>query len=941
MSIKIAIKKSETTTDKGNLFEKFSEEFLKTQNYDVVKRMRVTGVELDLLCTHKNNRKEIYVECKAHEDNIHADTITKLLGTKDVHHYDEAWLVITSPLSKDAKGLVEKLKNDGRKDLCFYTEDKLITACVDANIIQESNLSTKIVTDLVKDDFNNKIGEPTLIISDRGYYWGIEYKDSGVATGAFFTDAQSSSLVRDEKILDYLTETEVFPKNINCKKIFEFPGEGNVVNQICPKVINLTEAYIKKTNEIGIRIIHPDKDTLIVDDIFVYPTLELIDSENREKVQSETLIELDNPFKKCLIFGEDLSGKTTLAQKLQKNINEKGIISLYLNAAEIKRADFNKFKNLLKSTFKKQYSDDKHLIACFDEILQKENPKISLIIDNYESLGIKRTLAKTDFQQSLIKNFKNIIIFANKSLEIEVMADSTTREQFIKFMPMRIKQFGHVLRDQFIENWLTVENGDIIPDAEIHNRKTEISEKIRVVVGTNFIPTYPLYLLTILQLIETASETKLQGSSYAELYGYLINQALGSANAKPDDLDFYHTYLSYLAYYMYKASRKNLPSEEIINMYEKYCRKMDIDKKFDYLHVLLNKAQILKLDNDEYSFSHNYSYYFFVAKYLSDNIGESEIKEETNKIIKHLYRAEYANILIFLIHHSKNKSIIDKIIRESSVPFNAIEPYLITDTKSEEFSKLIHKKLSFSIKDEEPSEHRKKMLAKKDEEEEKSEKNGDKEKEYASKEDLDLFGEINLSLKIIEIMGQITHNYYGSLNGKKKAYILNEAHLLGFRALNALLEDFEKFAETLRNEIAEVIEKKKPTSEADKEQIADKIIYTFTEMIVYIFLKRISDSITSKNLFPTLDRISDNDTSPGFQLVNLAVKLNFPNGLDSKKILGLDKLLKNNQLARRILRILVIEYLYKFDMKISEKQSICAKLSINLVQKQDRLGLKI
>ena len=70
-------------TDKGNLLENLAAEFLKTQGYDVASQVRVTASELDLLCKHKVSGKEVYVECKAHKDNLSAKALTNLLGTVD------------------------------------------------------------------------------------------------------------------------------------------------------------------------------------------------------------------------------------------------------------------------------------------------------------------------------------------------------------------------------------------------------------------------------------------------------------------------------------------------------------------------------------------------------------------------------------------------------------------------------------------------------------------------------------------------------------------------------------------------------------------------------------------------------------------------------------------------------------------------------------------
>src|SRR5205823_1940724 len=144
--------------------------------------------------------------------------------------------------------------------------------------------------------------------------------------------------------------------------------------------------------------------------------------------------------------------------------------------------------------------------------------RLIIIIDNFESLAIKREAAQLIFFQMLKENFENIFLFANESIEIEAMAKSGTKEMLRGFKVFSIKQLGHVLRDELIEKWLTVEQKETISDGDLLSQKNEISQKIKIAVGVNFIPTYPLYLLTILQLAENGGKNKLQDGSYAELY---------------------------------------------------------------------------------------------------------------------------------------------------------------------------------------------------------------------------------------------------------------------------------------------------------------------------------------------------------------------------------------------------------------------------------------
>lgn len=935
MKIEVSVNNEDPTKKQGDLLEKIAKQLLESQNYEVETELRRTGMELDLLCTYKANpSRKIYVECKAYGENnkIQADIIKQLIGTRMLQGYEEAWLVSTSEFGKEAKGLVEKIKEgpDSRY-FTFYTPEKLVEAFVNSNLIKDEKSTRHAIFNAIKEE--NRLGDCILFITEYGTFWAVEYLSGGIAVGMIFAYANNGQVVKEKSLLENLAATSASFKKLDFYVVLRLGDKTeNAVPAIDIKEFKLNSVYLDQINDLGIKFIHPNKDNLVLDDIFTYPDLEYVENEDRKKINSFVLLNLDIEYKRCIIFGDDLAGKTSLAMMLQKNLNEMGMIPLYIKAEEIKHSDYNKFSQQLVKKFEKQYSNDQIFVQAFKRMLTEERHKLVILVDNFESLAIKREASQLSFFKMLNENFENIFLFANMSLEIEVMAKNETNAMLQGFKALTIKQLGHVLRDELIGKWLTVEQKETLSDGDLLGQKSEIARKIKIAVGTNLVPRYPLYLLTILQLSQNGGN-KLQDGSYAELYRYLINQALGSANAKPEDLDFYHTYLSYIAHYFFIKKVRELPMEEMVKMYNEYSKKMDIEKSFEKVHGLLIRAKILKNDYRCYTFNHNYSYYYFAAKYLSDNLDNPEIKKELVVITEKLYRNEYANILIFLVHHSKNKDIIDRIIQEARKLFSEVVPYTLSKDEMGRINHLINEEVTLSIVDSNPCDNHRKELERRDRFEEEHRNTRDESVEDGEEEkSLNLFGKITLSFKLIEVLGQITNNYYGSLDGEKKADILEEIYSLGLRGLHALFEDIEEYLETIRRVVNELVEKKGAATKLDKDKIANKIISKFMEIIALVFVRKISDSVTSRNLFPTTTKLVERTKTPAAELVNIAVRLNFPNELSANKtkIAELNIKFAKNYLTQKLLRFLVIEHLYNFEVKYSDKQSICSKLDINI-----------
>lgn len=926
MSIVVAIGAMQNTKNKGDLLEDLASKLLDTQNYEVVKELRNTGVELDLLChSRANSSKSIYVECKAYAEktNISAEVIAKLSGIKGIKKYNEAWLISTSDLSKDAKGLVDEIeRSEDARSFTFYTPEKLITALESANIVFPKKAITQSVAKKIKN--SSGIKETMLLVCDFGYFWAVTIAYRKGSYGVVVCDGSSGEIITDDDLLAQIKKLDSPLSDLDF--FVEQDTAGGKVANFKPSIENLkfSDKYLHRINDLSIKFGHPEKDDLTLDDIFTHPDLEEIDTKDRTHVNSKKILLNTNRTKRLFILGDDLSGKTALAWKTQRQLQEDGKIAIYISARDIKNHSFNNFKTLLNRHFKSQYKYDGY-IDFFKSIVDSKPTDISILIDDFEDFAISRVAARLSFFDMIKEKFGDILIFANKSIELEIMAKAESKDMLEGFESYKILQLGHVRRDELIERWLTVSNDDTVSDGYILGKKAEISKKIDIAVGTNFVPTYPFYLLTMLQLFETGNKNKIQGSSYAELYGYLINHALLLVGVKPEDFDFFHTYLSHLAHHLVARNAKTISMGEIQKFYTQYSGQMDIDKTFDYVHGLLVKAKLLRVVDGDYSFQLNYCHYYFAAKFLSDNIESATVREEIAKLTQSLYKSRSANIVIFLIHHSKNKDIIDQIMAQARRLFDDVDPYTLSKEELAKINGLIQEEIKISYQDSDPNENRKKALARRDEAEENSEL------EDGEDGSLDLFGKTKLAFKLIEVLGQVANNYYGSLDGHSKVAILEEIYSLGLRGLHAFLGDFDEYSEAMRIEFTKMVDEKGLVVESDKEELINKIIYSFTQLFIYAFIRRISDSVASKNLFLTIDKVGADKPSAAVKLIGVAARLHLPGQIIANKstIEALYKEFSKNYLPKDLLRVFVLQHMYNFDVKITDKQSICSKLDIN------------
>jgi hypothetical protein len=203
MKIEVASIVGEPQKVKGDLFEKLSKDLLEALGYDVIEEIRFVGVELDLLCKHRVNNKQIYVECKAHKDKVSATILRQLLGTVTGYDHSEGWLISTSDFGKEAKGFVEMWKEkplEIASKLSFYTPVEVIRSLKGASVIGDS----PIIAAEEKVGGKEFLGEWSLLVSSFGRFWAVYTLRGGVPHGVLVFNAVNGRHINDQETLNNL-----------------------------------------------------------------------------------------------------------------------------------------------------------------------------------------------------------------------------------------------------------------------------------------------------------------------------------------------------------------------------------------------------------------------------------------------------------------------------------------------------------------------------------------------------------------------------------------------------------------------------------------------------------------------------------------------------------------------------------------------------------------
>jgi len=205
--IEVCVEPSVSTTERGQLLERFAGRFMESQGYEVKEQVRLTGMEVDLLCREKINSEIVLVECKAHRSSVSAKAIQSLFGNVSMNDYASGWLISTYALGKEVKGIQHEWSQkpeERRRKLRIYSPDVLIERLIDAHIIVDPEKRCVIPRGLCRGD------EAFLLLTQRGEYWAIPFvdKNTGLMVSAALYKADTGDFIREPSVTAWLVETD-------------------------------------------------------------------------------------------------------------------------------------------------------------------------------------------------------------------------------------------------------------------------------------------------------------------------------------------------------------------------------------------------------------------------------------------------------------------------------------------------------------------------------------------------------------------------------------------------------------------------------------------------------------------------------------------------------------------------------------------------------------
>jgi hypothetical protein len=495
--------------------------------------------------------------------------------------------------------------------------------------------------------------------------------------------------------------------------------------------------------------------------------------------------------------------------------------------------------------------------------------------------------------------------------------------------------------------------GVSFPELEKKDVLEKIDESVRQIeqiIGKGHVPSYPLYILTLLQAF--SSQQAIQNPTYS-IHGFyyelLINTSLSKSIKDADNIGVYNNLLSHIAYYFFINRKTEITKREFDLIIDEFKKFIDVEEyKFTAENVLqvLADSKMINIDSSIY-FYPKYIYYFFVAKYLANNLNSyseeksDKVKDIVSKLAKRVYQEEFSSIIIFLTHLSKDKYVINELLNNASNIFAGLSITKLEQDVSKINDLIDHlpdqvlKLMSVEEARDEQLEFEEEQSLIERELENEDETNCHYDEDY---EDIDLLEQLTLSMNTIEILGQITKKYWGELDGDLKIKLATETYFLGLRTMtfvrSIILDNQEGIIKLLKASVEKKMlrDKHLVTNYDIKEYVksnANQYLFKLAFLSIYGIIKRVSNSIGSKKIANTLAKLIENNPYNSVKLIDISIKLDYRYAFPWNELDDTDYI-TSNRLSYLIKQNLITHYLYIYETNHSKKVKIANKYKIKI-----------
>jgi predicted MPP superfamily phosphohydrolase len=725
------------------------------------------------------------------------------------------------------------------------------------------------------------------------------------------------------------------------------PSEAHIFTRkqslICSRFENTPE-FLKYLDDVGTGFSYPGRN-LTLRDLFVYPELKMasVTSKSQTTIHGAALLSFISQRDNVHIAGAPSSGKTTLARAiyldLQRDCN---LVPILLNGRNLKGSSKDDLEKVLDSAFKEQYRETQ-----LERFRQLDREKKVLLIDDWHAYRAPSKTRKKLLDAAKAV-FGKVVLFSDEISLFQLLTDTAEDGSASDAEFCEIKQFGHRLRSELIRKWHGLSTD--LDDLEFTSRVSTSENLLDTLVRKGIVPSWPVFILSVLQASSLAVEETASYGSYGHLYEALLTRRMAESSKRRNTLGLKYAYLALVAYELFRADKAVLSESELRKVHASYESEYHVTVDAQELWVELENAHVLIRSGDEFRFRYRYAYYFFVAKYFQLGIGNVEeahiLRARLSYMVRCVHDEDCANILIFYIYLTKDRELIEEMLAVASRIYSEKEPAHLT-SDVEFVNSLRSRSPDILIENGDIEKNRDARRSHMDATGDLDERDVRALAKTEYSDDISDVLKIEFAFKSLHVMGQVVKNFPLDLRGDLKLALTRQSYELTLRTLRTYLGAIEANVAEVLSLFDSALRKLEPFSKRTNEEIRDisqTAVVRLTEFAIFGMIKRLSLAVGVVDLKETyhhVRQLAGEDDVPT-RLIDLSIKLDHFNRVPISDVEELEHLLRSNITAYTILKLLIAEFLHLFpcDYKTEQRmvelfkfQAHTSKLSEKLVKK--------
>jgi hypothetical protein len=395
----------------------------------------------------------------------------------------------------------------------------------------------------------------------------------------------------------------------------------------------------------------------------------------------------------------------------------------------------------------------------------------------------------------------------------------------------------------------------------------------------------------------------------------LITARLTEVSERSTDIGLMYTYISRVAYFLFKEDRPFLSSQELNRLHNEYCTLYKMNLNETAMAQDLVTAKLLIKHGDSYKFRYRGCYCYFVARYFYEHVGDGSIslRAELNDITDKLVYDDFTCIVMFFLYLTRDPALIERLLANAASIYADTEPSNLEDDVAFINKLLSDKPEKLVLPSTDIAANRERFRLQQDEAEGRV-----PETEYRAHEQRVAYGEgldeivkVHIALQSIRVMGEVLRNFPGVLTAEPKYRLTEASYLLGLRTLGRFLKLADTQRETLRVIFGRVFKERHPlATDEETARSADQALIWLTGAASYGIVKRICNSVGLQDLELTFEDVkAAYKDRTSVRLIHLAIRLEHFRGAPEAEIYEIERSLGKNHFAYKLLRDLVAEFL--------------------------------